>query len=441
MKRATAVGMGIAGFVVLVGGLVLVARRGDDVRPPARASLAASTSAPPSSATIPPELLPMSAPSAIHHVLSTGQSLSVGWVGHPPLSTRQPYGNLMFANGVVPGGSDLSSFAPLVEGPDVETMSSGMANLVTRMARDLGAPGAIRHDVLVSGHGINGTPYLGLKKGTTAFANGMAQVRAALAIAKGSGKSYVVRAVTNVHGEADHTSGNRAYLRDLFEWQSDYEKDVSTLTGQTTPVPMFHTQMSSFSIFGSKTSEIPQAQLQAHVESHGKIVLVGPKYHLAYATDGLHLTNQGYRHMGEDYAKVYRRVVLEGKPWEPLRPIAVTRAGNVITVKFVVPVPPIVLDEERVTNPDRFGFEYADDGSSTSIASVRVTGPDTIAITLSVEPTRANKRLRYAYTGTPNAGAGPKTGPRGNVRDSDATVSEHGYPLYNWCVHFDEAVP
>jgi hypothetical protein len=403
------------------------------------------------SATSPilPELLPMSAPPDINHVLTTGQSLSVGWVGHPPLSRRQPYANLMFSNGVIPGGKGLSAFAPLIEGtvdggtsPDVETMSSGFANLVARMARDYSTPQAqVRHDLLVSAHGVSGTPYAGLKKGTEAYANGIAQVGAALTIAGANGKSYIVRAVTNVHGEADHVARNSAYVRDLLQWQSDYERDVTAITQQTKPVPMFHTQMSSFTIYGSATSAIPQAQLQAHLESNGKIVLVGPKYHLEYAGDGLHLTNEGYRHMGEDYAKVYRRVILEGRPWEPLRPTAVRRAKNIITVKFVVPAPPIVLDEKLIANPGDFGFEYSDDDRSASIASVRVTGPDTIELTLSAEPTGANKRLRYAFTGTPNVAAGPKTGARGNLRDSERAASEHGYSLYNWCVHFDEAVP
>ena len=36
---------------------------------------------------------------------------------------------------------------------------------------------------------------------------------------------------------------------------------------------------------------------------------------------------------------------------------------------------------------------------------------------------------------------GPQHGPRGNLRDSDATPSRLGKKLYNWGVHFDEPVP
>ena len=48
--------------------------------------------------------------------------------------------------------------------------------------------------------------------------------------------------------------------------------------------------------------------------------------------------------------------------------------------------------------------------------------------------------VRYAYTGAPGAVAGATTGPRGNLRDSDATPSLYGYALYNWAIHFEIAV-
>jgi hypothetical protein len=380
----------------------------------------------------------------INHVLSTGQSLSVGSSGTPPLSTTQPYANTMFSRGLQPGGTMLTDFAPLVEAT-VETMSAGMANLVTKMAREellVGQPdGKKSHDMLFSLHGIGGTAYVGLKKGTGAFTNGMAQAKAGFDLAKAMNKSYVVRAVTNVHGESDHIAANANYEADLVQWQSDYEKDVQAITGQTDPIPMLHTQMSSWTKFNSPVSVIPIMQLAASVKSNGKIVMVGPKYHVEYVGDGVHLTAKGYRQMGEDYAKVYRKVILEGKKWEPLRPISVTRVGAVITVKFVVPSPPLVLDTTLVTDPGKNGFEYFDTVTPPAIQSVALTGPDTVTITLASEPIGTNRRLRYAYTGTVGANAGATTGPRGNLRDSDPTVSRNNEKLYNWCVHFDELVP
>jgi hypothetical protein len=384
----------------------------------------------------------------IHHVLVAGQSLAVGVSGAPPLSLSQPFENLMFNTGVMAGGEGLTSFEPLVEGDAipgskavVETMSSAFANLVSQLANDEGAG---PYDLLLSVHGSGAKLYAQLKKGTHPYANGMAQVVAGRDIAKQLGRPYVVSAIALVHGESDHASKSTHYLENLLEWQADYESDVKAITGQAEPVPLFETQISSFTrmMKGTETSAIVGAQLAAHVKSNGKVVLVGPKYHLQYSKDGVHLTSEGYRHMGEDYAKAYRRVVVDGKRWEPVRPLSVSRDGAIITVKFAVPAPPLVLDPNLVSDPGHFGFEYSDaSASSPTIQRVEVTAPDTVVVTLSSAPTADDRHLRYAFTGVRGSPSGPKTGARGNLRDSDPTPSRSRHPLYNWCVHFDELVP
>lgn len=419
---------------------VLTCSQGSDAAP---AAIAPATTTPPAAPAPAPEAEdpePAIAHYDVNHVLGTGQSLSVGANGFPALTRAQPYDNLMFAPGPMPGGEFLTRFVPLGE-RGLETMSSAFANLVSKMARDEGRDGG-SHALLVSAHGKSSTGYWGLRRGTKAYATGLAQVRAAREIARTHGQSYVVRAITNVHGESDHVEHNAHYERDLIAWQADYERDVRAITAQAEPIPMFETQMSSWTRYGQATSAIPIAQLDAHVHASGKVVLVGPKYHLRYFEDGIHLTNEGYRHMGEDYAKAYRRVVLEGRAWEPVRPRAVTRTGATITIAFYVPSPPLVLDTTTVSDPGSYGFEYVDDSRATPrIASVAVTGPDTVTIDLAAEPTGGHRRVRYAFTGAPGAHAGPTTGPRGNLRDSDATASLSGDALYDWCVHFDEPVP
>ncbi len=382
----------------------------------------------------------------INQVLGTGQSLSVGVEGVPTLSTMQPYANTMFIGGVMSGSAvQLASFSPLMEGL-VETLSSSFANLVTKEAREtvlVGQPaGKTSHDLLVSGHGISATAYIGLKRGTAAYAKGLAQAQAGHDLALAANKTHVVRAVTNVHGESDSQNANLTYEANLLEWQSNYETDVKAITGQAESIPMLHTQFSSWTRLAGfpTTSIIPSAQLAAHLNAPGKVILVGAKYHLPYAPDGVHLTSEGYRHMGEDYAKVYRRVILEGKAWEPIRPKTVARAGKVVTVKMYVPTPPLRLDTTIVSNPGNFGFEWKDDGATATIQSVAITASDTVVITLTDIP-GANARLRYAFTGTSGALAGPTTGPRGNLRDSDETRSRNGYALYNWGVHFDVPAP
>lgn len=423
-------------------------------------------------------------PFDVNHVLSTGQSNSVANDATPPITSTQPYANLKFDTGVIPGrqcdGDGCKSYAkptrfvPLIEGDSffgygVETMSSGLANEAAKLAKEkllVGKPKPT-HDVLVSLHGRSGNTYLCLRKGgcdqkgsargyIPPFDDAMMEVADAMALAKAAGKSYVVRAVTTIHGESDHysysnnqqefpmpaTSGNGVvanYGEGMIEWQKDYEAAIKSLTGQKLPIPLFMLQMSNWNDVAH--SRIPTWQLEAHVKAHGKVVVVTPGYPIGYASDCLHFTNHGERRIGEYFGKAYARVVLEGKPWEPLRPIDVTLQGTVVTAKFVVPKPPLVLDTTHVKNPGNYGFELFDDtGAPPAITSVALAGPDTVKITLASAPTGGNVRLRYAYTATPLTCPGFENGPRGNLRDSDDTPSVYGYDLWNWSVHFDEPV-
>ena len=103
-----------------------------------------------------------------------------------------------------------------------------------------------------------------------------------------------------------------------------------------------------------------------------------------------------------------------------------------MTIRYHVMHPPLVLDTTLLTDPGNYGFQYRDDGASPpEITSVALAGTDGVAITLSGPP-NPGARLVYAIG---------QLVPRGNVRDSDPTLSRHGYPLFNWSVSFDEAVP
>jgi hypothetical protein len=333
----------------------------------------------------------------------------------------------MLGHGVATSIAFGQPFIPLVEGPSYETISSALANHVAWRAL---TDDALSHAILVSIHGGGGTPYSGLKKGTDFYQRGMDQVTGARSRALTNGQSYVVRCVTSIHGETDTLEHNTHYESDIIQWQEDYETDVRALTGQAAAVPMLHSQNSA-----NAGSTIPLDMLNAHIHAPGKVVLVGPKYHIPYV-EGVHLTTDGYRHLGEDYAKVYKRIVIDGLPWEPLRPETITRDGATITITFLVPAPPLVIDTTLVEVAPGFGFVYSDaSGASPAVVNVAITAPDTVVITLSSAPVGAGK-IRYAYWDQLG-----NYGPRGNLRDSDATPSRFGYALYNWGVQFEEDVP
>jgi hypothetical protein len=413
----------------------------------------------------------------VNHVISTGQSNSVAHEGRPFITNSQPFTNLMFDVGVMTSGvcetqgcrvyQKPSGFTPLMEGDSfwypVETMSSGLGNEGSLLAHT--KHNEARHDILVSLAGRNGLTYWCLRKGScnfvdptyiVAYDENMRQVTDAKALTAAMGKSYVVRAVTSIHGESDDfayatntqefplagTDGTpdsiTSYADALLEWQRDYEAGVKAITGQSQPVPLLISQFSGWNDI--PTSAVSMFQYEAHVRSKGKVMIVTPAYTLEWAGDCRHYSADGERHLGEYFGKAYARVVFDGLPWEPLRPFKVTHEGNVVTAKYVVPVPPLVLDTEHVSNPGSFGFEAVDGaGTKIAVSNVEVAGPDTVKITLAAPP-NAGARLRYAYTGTPRTCPGPQTGPRGNLRDSDTSPSQYGYPLFNWSVHFDVGI-
>jgi hypothetical protein len=409
----------------------------------------------------------------INHVLSTGQSNSTANDATTILSKTQPYDNLMFDVGVLPGNGCNGSYCttyekptklvPLVEGDrffyPIETMSSGLANEATKLAKD--KYGKASFTSLVSLHGRSGNAYICLRKGGCNWWDGQTYVKPfddatkeiedGFALAKAAGKSYVVRAVTAIHGEHEHysltggysyfpmakTDGSGGMVNDygeaLEEWQHDYETTAKGITGQTQPVPLLINQYSHWN--DVPHTQVSFMQLAAHERSKGKVVVIGPTYALPYSSNCLHFLSEGERWLGEYFAKAYTRIVIEGRQWEPLRPTSATLAGNVITVKYVVPVPPLVIDTERVKEAKDLGFELGGEGAP-AITKVELAGPDTVKITLATDWTSADRRLRYAYT-FDGCLAGGHTSARGNIRDSDTTPSQVGYDLFNWSVHFD----
>lgn len=382
-------------------------------------------------------------PEVLRHILSSGQSLSIGAVGSPPLSTTQPFNNRMLTIGK-------DTLVPLVEpatgaSAGVESMSSGMANQLRSLV------GAEFRNV-VSLHGIGGTAYSGLKKGTSAYSNGQAQQVAAFDLSIAQGRPHIVQAVTIVHGETDEANGvSAAQYRDfLVEWQNDYQTDAQALTGQTGILPLFTCQMSSWMRYGRVRPNTALGQLMAAREHPGKIHLVAPKYIFDYS-DQVHMKAYSYRRLGEYYGKVMKRVLVDRQPWMPLAPLSIVRGGKIITARFHVPVPPLRFDTTAVMPAPNHGFEFIDSTSSARINRVRISGPDTVTIELDREPTGANPTLGYALTGVLNTTAGRNvaTAPKGNLRDSDPTPALYqdsnvpatmGTTLPNWCMTFNDPV-
>jgi hypothetical protein len=403
-------------------------------------------------------------------IVGTGQSLSVGAQGTPILAGTQPYHNLVLGLGtatVPPFDPTLTtlSMVPLREPIRIlantypsaypsnlygETPHTAMGSQITSLFQNDNPGGdyVTVHTVV----GESGQPMSVINKaavevdsaGTSmgrAYAATLFEVAAITRLAKAANKTYGVGAIVLTHGESD--AGNGSYESAMVELWSDYNKDLSALTGQTKSIPMLVSQQHSVPAGMGFTSASTLAEWQVGVDHPGDIICSGPKYQYPYFTDGVHLTTQGYELLGEKYGEVfYDRVVL-GQSWQPLQPTGATRAGTVLTVQFHVPVEPLAWDDTLPSpHPTGYpawtagrGFEVTLNGAPVTITSVDIVG-DSVQITCGTDLTTGSVVVGYAYTADGALMPGG-TARWGHLRDSDAAVGHTTQAAQpNYCVSF-----
>ena len=399
-------------------------------------------------------------------VIGTGQSLAVGEKGWPllPRTSRTTISNSR--PGICPGRlirtTPIWCMVPLVEPvgrhatnypsswPDNiagETPHSAMANEITALVRTASG----RDFIGVHGEvGENGQGMIYLKKNAQpkgvngrSYEAAMIETKAITRLAKAAGKTYGVGAITVTHGESD--AGNRNYENELHQLWTDYNADFPAITGQKQKIQMIVSQQNSCA-----TVRPPRWRNgRSAVDYPADIVCSGPKYQYPSA-EGIHLTADGYRQLGEKYGQVYYQRVILGRDWQPLQPNTVERQGAVITVRFHVPVPPLVWDTtfepphpsiEQWKNGKGFEVNTAG-GDKVAIASVAISG-DAVVITCASDP-GPGARVGYAMIGEKTRMAAPFEGTYrwGLLRDSDPFIGAGtGKAQPNYCVAFELSAP
>ena len=382
----------------------------------------------------------------INHFLFYGQSLSVGAAGGPVLSTAQPYSNITFNGGPRAAAGDYSAFKPLVEdaispAPDgggnrSETPCSGAANYAVELAAMEGGVQPSSHVVLASTAGHGGYSIDQLKKGTAWYQKVIDHVTAAKTLATTAAKSYAVHAFTWIQGETDtdqNTKTQPAYRDLLSQLQRDVEADAMAISGQDRPVPCVTYQVTYGVV---KTPNMALAQLEL-AQTNSRFFLATPCYHLPFASDKTHLTAAGYKWLGHYFGRAYKRLVMDGAKPQFINPVSAVCRGTVLSIRFKVPVTPLVLDAATLAATTDHGFKVQDETGALTLTSIRVVNGNTVQATLN-RVLGANPTARYGldYLGI---GLAILNGASGNLRDSEsASVSIGGVsrPLYNVCPHF-----
>lgn len=400
-------------------------------------------------------------------IIGTGQSLSVGEKGRPVLSTNQPYNNLKLSSDDLPWPIDPNNtnlkLVPLIEpigrlSPSYpsswpeniagETPHTAMADEITALVR-----ASSGHDYITvhSSVGENGQGMIYLKKGAPhvglngrSYEAAMIETKAITRLAKAADKTYGVNAITVTHGESD--AGNTNYEAELFKLWNDYNADIAAITGQSRKIQMIVSQQNSCADHSPST----QAEWKIGVDHPGYIVCSGPKYQYPYADDGIHLVANGYRQLGEKYGQIYFAGVVQGKDWQPLYPNHIKRKGAVITVRFHVPVLPLIWDtslESPHPSVNEWkngkGFEVASaSGKKITIQSAEISG-SSVVITCAADP-GPSALVSYAMIGEKQKMNAPYPGTFrwGLLRDSDPFVGANTkLPQPNYCVAFELEAP
>lgn len=370
----------------------------------------------------------------INHIIHMGQSLGAGEQSLPIVTDVDTgFGNLKFSMGTHTWSNDYYpgkpwlrkkggfSFVPLTaqqRGAEGETIANGMCDHLSQTMKNLEK----RNSRFLFSFAGQGGRYLReldkqhddakderagrRKSGGGYYKTSIDDVAQAKSMADSLGLSYSVFAVTWMQGEAE--SGLRVnrwdpqlsrnetietYKKDLIQLKNDYQKDIVSVTHQSNQVPFF-----TYQTFGTLAAT---AQLMA-CDQEKEMYMVAPTYMLPNAEngfydiggkllhgDGIHLTADGERWLGEQFGKVMRKVVTEGKNWQPMRPLRSWYGENEksVFVKFHAPAPPIVIDSVFLPKQGKgLGFEvYDNNGHIHPIKKVRIIDDNCLQIELTAK--------------------------------------------------------
>jgi hypothetical protein len=404
----------------------------------------------------------------LRHIVGHGQSGAVGSVGTglASLAAVTPYppnaNILMFNGGVVPSSpsvaatvvpsGNITSLTPAYDTiPASPYGTTGMLEMAEMMCGPFGRDNADKY--LISQHGIGGLAYANLKQGTQPYANLLACVTAAKALAASVGcTGYIVEAIHWSQGGSDETAGVATYVGYLQQLQTNLSADIGAITGQTNTIPLFMCQEDQ-----GITAHIidPEAAILLANTTLPGIYLSATEYIDDFAVtslgvqDPFHNASDFYRFRGSNIGKIMWRVIGQSEAWLPLYPISAQRYGRQVTITFNVPRPPIVLDTKWVPDPGQYGIQWIDSTSSATVIGARVISQNQIAVDLSALPTGASPMIGfgYAFPGAPAIFAGfpplpgRTVGMRTCIRDSDpAGCPGTGRSLHNYCALGEIAV-
>lgn len=408
------------------------------------------------------------APPAIaqmNHVLQIGQSLAIGSNGTPIIhGVPLPAPMYTFAGGpkaipVAAGGvaADTATLKLLAE--DTVSPDGGGSRgetglwvaaytLASALAAERGSVTALG-DFVFSAPGIGGQSISFFAKSASPTSWWQQRFRghilAAQAIAQGQGKTYAVPVIFWAQGEANSgvsntPSGYASALRTLFD---DMATEVMAITGQTQRPHFVIYQTSYATLEGNALTTNRSGTLgQLQVLSGALDVHQGtPVYALPHASDGIHLTAEGYAMLGRTFGEALTDLMVRNRYPRQIWPVSavVAEGCRSIRVRFRAPEAGIAIDTTAIPATTNRGFGVRDAaGNPVAISSVTVAGDEAVIALSDFLPSLGT--VRYGLDARAAAATDP-VGPSiatGNIRAAgyDLAVDGSTKTAGLWCPAF-----
>ena len=256
--------------------------------------------------------------------------------------------------------------------------------------------------------------------------------------------------------------GDKAkYKEYMSRLKEDMQREVMEQYGQTEK-PLFVIYQVSGTYTRTQYSSINMAQIE-FAQENKDVILVQTPYFTSHYTNSHHLTQNGYRWLGEYIGRsIYTALVERVKPW-PMLPerIEITSSNSVrITVKGAqngLSVDTWTV-EDASNSKNLYGFYLMADGKNIVPTNVTVQG-NTIELTLPADLTSETVYVYYAgknASGTGNirdnstelgfyeylddsndTGTGNNQGVSHSALDANGnSIIGQKYPMYNWLASF-----
>jgi hypothetical protein len=402
-------------------------------------------------------------------IILYGQSLGMGWECPVAITTEPVNGNYMLGDNVLMKYSNQAVLTPLVatkwssggEQPIVSCVNSFSkmyrenVNADQKFIAMIGGEGGQTIERLskeCTNGGFYTSTFTKILNNTVTALNGTATVSCpAIIYMQGeyncdNSSWYGGRGMTP---GTDGTTDKDTYKALLVQLKNNMQADIMQKYGQTKK-PLFFIYQTSGSYIRKKEVSIAMAQYEFATENDD-VIMLNPHYALPDYGGG-HLSTNGYRWFGELAAQTLYDVLVQEQTFMPVSPETFSVSDNVITIKYHVPSPPLVLDTWTNRKIPSFGFSVYSDDAAVSISTIEVTDNDKVVLTCAstlgqkVEVTYAGKSMgtgnlrdsrerQSMYTYFDDSADSKKENYTPQNQSGTKLYGSH-YPLYNWSVGF-----